>query len=362
MALLESLLDKLKAHPKRIVFPEGEDPRIIQTARQLATHAGVIPVLLGDRSDIKSRAARLDIRLEGIRLMEPERSDDFELFVPMLDNHPRFGDLSAEAKRTLILDRHNFAALMLETARVDALVAGATLRASSGLRSLFRLIPKLPGVDTASSMLILDQEKPTFGTDGLLFLADCGVLPEPNAEQLADIAVATADMAAYLTNTVPRVAFLSYATHARQQRHPSIPKIREALERARRGAHERGLEAVFDGEMQVDAALRPDVAEQKGLQGSPVAGQANVLIFPDLNSGNIAAKMLQVVAQVRTYGQIITGLSRPCAEISRGAHLYDIFGTAVITAARALDRRMLFGTEPVQAVPPLTAKPRTDDR
>lgn len=344
MSLLESLLAKLQRHPKRIVFPEGSDPRIIQAARQIATRRCGVPVLLGNRATIKDHARRLDIRLEGIRIMEPERSDDLDLFLPMLDSLPAYAHLDGREKADILLNRHNFAALLLVSGRADALVGGATVTASSGLRSLFRFVPTQPNVVSASSMMVLDQENTEVGINGILFLADCGVLPDPTAAQLADIAVSTADIAAHLTSARPRVAFLSFSTHAESPKHPSIQKIREAVPLARAKAAELGLQADFDGELQLDAALDAEVAEQKGLAGNAVAGQANILIFPDLNSGNIASKMLQVVAGARTYGQIITGLSRPCAEISRGAHVYDIFGTSVITACQAIDRHLLFGS------------------
>lgn len=345
MSLIDRLLAKLQRHPKRVVFPEGSDPRIMQAARQFATRRLGAPVLLGDRAEIKARAARLDIRLDGIRILEPERSDDFELFMPMVDAHPKLAHFSAQEKREILLDRHNFAALMLQSRRVDALVAGATLTAGSGLRSLFRMVPRQPGVEVASSMLILDQENPNFGMDGLLFLADCGVIPEPNAAQLADIALSTARIAYHLTNEMPRIALLSYATRSPQATHPSIRKIHEALEIARAKASTLDFELAIDGELQLDAALSPIVAEQKGVAESPVAGRANVLVFPDLNSGNIASKMIQLVAGARTYGQIINGLERPCAEISRSAHVYDIFGTAVITCCQAIDRDLLSRSE-----------------
>jgi phosphate acetyltransferase len=343
MSLLESLLGKLQRHPKRVVFPEGGDPRIIQAARQFATRRCGVPVLLGDRAEIKDRALRLDIRLDGIRIMEPQRSDDMDLFLPMLDNLAAYAELPPEEKRELLLNRHNFAALMLASGRADALVGGATVTTSSGLRSLFRIIPTQPAVKTASSMLVLDQENTKVGIDGLLFLADCGVIPDPTAKQLADIAVSTAQIATHLTSAPARVAFLSFASHARRPAHASILKIREAVPIAQAKAAARLIFADFDGELQLDTALDPVVAEQKGLADSEVAGRANVLIFPDLNSGNIASKMLQVVAGARTYGQIIIGLQKPCAEISRGAHVYDIFGTTVITASQSIDRKLLFG-------------------
>ncbi|MFW6353406.1 MAG: phosphate acyltransferase [Verrucomicrobiota bacterium] len=342
MSLIDRLQAKLQRHPKRIVFPEGTDPRIMQAARQFATRRLGAPILLGDRAEIKQRAARLDIRLDGIRILEPERSDDFELFLPMVDAHPKLAGLSPDEKTDVLLDRHNFAALMLHSRRADALVAGATMTASSGLRSLFRMLPMREGVKSASSMLILDQENPNFGMDGLLFLADCGVIPEPDARQLADIALTTASTAYHLTNDTPRVAFLSYATRSRRPTHPSIHKIREAVELAKERASALPFEILIDGELQLDAALSPVVAEQKHVAESPVAGRANVLVFPDLNSANIASKMIQLVAGARTYGQVITGLQRPCAEISRGAHVYVILGTAVITCAQAIDRRLLF--------------------
>jgi phosphate acetyltransferase len=342
MSLLESLTAKLQRHPKRIVFPEGSDPRIIQAARQFVGYRCGVPILLGDRAEIKARAKRLDIKLDGIRIMEPGRSDDNDLFLPMLEASS-YAKLAEEEKKELLLDHHNFASLMVLSGRADALIGGATVTASSVLRSLFRIIPTLPAVKTASSMLVLDQENTKVGLDGILFLADCGVIPDPTAEQLADIAVSTAEVTHHLTGKLPKVAFLSFATHSRKPAHSSILKIREAVPIAQAKAAARGLPADFEGELQLDSALDPSVAEYKGSGDGIVAGQANVLIFPDLNSGNIAAKMLQVVSNARTYGQIIIGLDKPCAEISRGAHVYDIVGTAVITACQAIDHSLLVG-------------------
>jgi len=349
MSLLDKLLSKLQRHPKRVVFPEGMDPRIIQSARQFATRRCGVPVLLGDRAEIKEKASRLDIKLDGIRIMEPDRSDDLDLFLPMVDDHPKYKHLSYEEKRDLVLDRHNFGAFMLASGRVDALVGGATMTASSGLRSLFRIVPKEENVKTISSLLILDRENADFGLQGLLFLADCGVVPEPGVEQLAEIATTTARIAGHLTGEEPRVAFLSFASKADKIVHPSIQRIRDALPLALELSEKIGIGARMSGELQLDAALDPVVAAQKGLESDPVAGRANVLIFPDLNSGNIASKMIQVVAGARTYGQILTGMTRPCAEISRGAHTYDVFGTAVITACQAIDPELLLGRPPLSS-------------
>lgn len=302
-----------------------------------------VPILVGDRTKIKEIAGRLDISVEGMRLVEPERSDDFEDFVKRFENLRRYKGLVGEEARQAMKNNNYFATMMLATNQVDAIVSGAGMTASSALRPLFQIISRQEKVKTASSMLILDLDEPRFGIDGTLFLADCAVIPEPSVEQLSDIAVTTARLTHHLTNAVPRVAMLSYSTRSNNTgRHPGIGKIRAAAELAREKARSSGVEMEIDGEMQVDAALDPIVAQTKSVGGS-VAGQANVLVFPDLNSGNIAAKLVQILAGANTFGQIITGLSKPAAEISRGASAHDIFGTATIVGCQAIDHRLLYG-------------------
>ncbi len=346
MALIDRLTEKLQRHPKRVVFPEGSDPRILQAARSFATKRLGAPILLGDRAEIKERAERLDLRLDGIRILEPERSEDMDLFLPMIQELPRFSQFDVDSNRARLLEKNYFAAMMLMTGRADALVSGATTQASSALRPIFQIVPLQEHVKTASSMLVLDMDEMKFGVDGALFLADCGVIPEPTDAQLADIAVTTADIAGHLTGELPRVAMLSWATHHKKEPLPaSIAKVRSAVAMAREKALVKRIAAEFDGEIQVDAALVPEVAALKGVGGAAVGGQANVLVFPDLNCGNIVSKMVQIIAGARGYGQILTGLSRPCAEISRGAHAYDILGAAIIVACQAIDRHFLYGTE-----------------
>ena len=202
-------------------------------------------------------------------------------------------------------------------------------------------MPRQHGVETVSSMLILESEEARFGCEGVLFLADCGVIPEPTAEQLADIAVTTASLAGHLTNTLPKVALLAYSTHSENARLASVQKVQSATKLAKILARDLGINADIDGELQADAAINPFAALSKGVTGS-VAGKASVLVFPDLNSGNIASKMAQFIADIPAYGQILTGLDRPAAEISRGASAHDIFGTAVIVAAQAVDKLFLY--------------------
>lgn len=341
MSLINKLSIRLQNHPKRVAFPEGTDPRIIQAARQFATRGLGVPVLLGDRSRIKINAAKLDIRLDGIRIIEPERSDEMEQFCKKFQGLRRFKGLGDREAREYLQNTSYFASMMVATGACDAIVSGATVSAASGLRAIFRTIPTQEGVDTASSMLILEQEDSRLGIDGALFLADCGVIPDPTAAQLADIAVTTAGLANHLTNEVPKVAMLSFSSKRTNTSNASISKMKAATTMAKNKVREFGIPADIDGELQVDAAMDSFVAQQKEITGS-VAGKANVLIFPDLNSGNIASKLAQIVAGCRSYGQILTGLAKPAAEISRGASAHDIFGTAVIVAAQAVDRAYLF--------------------
>lgn len=342
MPLLDRLTDKLQRHPKRIVFPEGADPRILQAARTFATRRLGVPIVLGERAEIKDRAARLDLRLDGIRIIDPREFDDLEILVDHLRSLPRFASWSDATIRSTLLDPNYFATALLATARADALCGGATVSASSSLRPLFQIIPLQEGVRAASSMLLLDMDDTRFGEQGVLFMADCGVIPEPTAEQLADIALTTAGLALHVTGVVPRVAFLSFSTHARDSKYEAVQRVRRAVELARERAAARGIAAEIEGELQVDAALDPLTARQKGLVDSEVAGRANVLVFPDLASGNIASKLVTLIAGVRAYGQIITGLTRPCAEISRGAHAHDILGAAAVVCAQAIDSSLLY--------------------
>jgi phosphate acetyltransferase len=342
MSLVPKLVEKLQRHPKRIVFPEGSDPRILQAARQWVTRRMGVPILLGDRAAIKTAAAKLDINLEGMRLIEPIRSEDFEVLAAEFTKLRRDKGLTPDEGRAAMCDTNYFATMMLATGRVDALVAGATVTASSALRPLFQIIPRLENVRVASSLMILDFDEKKVGSDGSLFLADCGVIPDPTAEQLCDIALSTAMIAHHLTNEIPRIAMLSYASKSTSSQ-PSLVKVRTATELARAKAKAARLPLEIDGELQLDAALDPYAAEAKKI-GSSVAGRANVLIFPDLNSANIGYKLVQVLAGANTFGQILTGLSKPAAEISRGASAHDIFGAAAVVGCQATDHRLLYGT------------------
>ena len=341
MSYIEKLSGRLKNHPKRVVFPEGNDPRIIQAARKFASQRLGVPILLGDRTEIKQTAEQLNISLDHIRVLNPAESDDLEIFMQMFQGLKRFKGLGEKDCRDYVLNRNFFATLMVATDRASALVSGATTSASSALRPILKILPRRRGINSVSSMMIHQVDYTQSGFSRTLAMADCAVIPDPTAEQLADIAITTASISYHITNVKPRVAFLSYSSKSSSSKSPSVLKVKAATELTRKKAYDYNMEMDIDGELQVDAALDPKVARQKKVS-SAVAGDANVLIFPDLNSANITSKMMQMVSGAHAYGQIITGLQKPVAEISRAASAHDIFGTAVIVAAQAVDHHLLY--------------------
>ncbi|MFP4167065.1 MAG: phosphate acyltransferase [Opitutales bacterium] len=344
MPLISKLAERLKRHPKRVVFPEGGDARILQAARKFATRELGVPILLGDRATIKTNAEQLDISLDHMRIVEPRRSDSWEDFIKKFQGLRRFKGLADKDVEEYLGNTNYFATLMLATGQADAIVSGATSTASSALRPLLQIIPKQKDVATVSSLNIFDLQDPETGKDRELFLADCAVIPNPTSQQLCDIAITTAALRHHLTNSRALVALLSYSSKSASSKNHTVAKMKAATDLSHQKASAHGVPMDVDGELQVDAALDPLVAQSKGIDSS-VAGKANVLIFPDLHSANIASKLVDVLTRARNYGPILTGLSKPAAEISRGASAGDIFGTTVMVASQAVDHRLLYPTE-----------------
>jgi len=328
MRFIGHLIEKLQRHPKRIVFPEGTEPRILQAARQFYSLRLGAPILLGDRTVIKNAAERLNLSLEGVRIINPAESEDLENFALRYELLRRYKGIKVKEARQAMLNPNYYGAMMVAMHQADGFVSGASEITGSTLRPLFQIIKVAPQATTASSWMIMEVEDSRFGENGVMFMADCGVIPEPSVEQLADIAFSTAQLAKQLLGTRPRVGLLSYSTKA-SATHPSLGKVQAATALAQQKAPQKNLDADFDGELQVDAALVPEIASRKASE-SKVAGRATVLIFPELNAGNIASKLIQHVASANDYGQILLGLDRPATDVSRGFNAHDIICFAAI--------------------------------
>ena len=339
MRFIGNVIEKLQRHPKRVVFPEGEEPRILQAARQFYALRLGAPIVLGDAAKIKAVAEGLNIPLEGIRVINPPVSEELDNFANRFFRLRREKGVQAQEAREAMLQPNYFGTMMLAMHQADGLISGASHITSSLLRPLFQIIKAAPSITTASSCMVMEVDDTRIGEQGVLFMADCGVIPDPTVDQLADIAVSTAQLARHMVGVRPRVALLSFSTKG-SAAHPSVGKVQATTAVARRKAEQLFLEADFDGELQVDAALAPEIAERK-LHESKVAGKANVLIFPDLNSGNIASKLVRLVGHANAYGQILLGLNRPAADVSRGSNAHDILGVAAIVGVMAVNYQKL---------------------
>jgi phosphate acetyltransferase len=346
MPFLESVYAKLRRHPKRIVFPDGNDPRVIRAARMFNDRGLGVAVLIGKREEIVHVAETNGVSLEKIAIVDPETSSEMPRFLLLAAKLERYKGMEPGDLRKLLITPNYFACMMLQHGLVDGLVGGVGHYASSLFRPLLQLVKPLPHAPVVSGAMIVEVPRPEFGDNGVLFLADCGIVPEPTVEQLASIGVQTGLLARQVFGRTPRIAFLSFSSHG-SSAHPSALKMAAAAAQARELAIViGGVDALdhpmeIDGEVQADTAIVPAVAKIK-LPDSLVAGRANVLIFPDLNSGNIAVKLLQHLGGARVYGHIVNGLSRPAARISRGTLSEDIAAVAAIIGLQAVEYRKLY--------------------
>lgn len=343
-AFLNPLVEVLRRHPKRIVFPSGEDPRVLIVAAELVRLEAVAPILLGNRTAIRKMAADLGIDLEFIRVIDPIDSDDFGFFTERYRRVEKVRRHRVEDAAEVMVKPAYFAAMMVQYGYADGIVGGNEGFPAAFFRSLFHLIRPLPGRDSASSCLpAYLPARQDLGAKGTLFLTDCAVIPSPTVAQLAMTAVETARVANLLTGEKSRVAMISFSTRG-SARNASTTKILAAMELARDQAKRLMVDMEIDGEMQLDAAIDPETMRRKA-PGSPLGGNANVLVFPDLNSAHVAFKILEYIAGAETYGQLVLGLARPASQVSRVAKEITLLGAALCTAMRAMAYRDLVNAE-----------------
>ena len=327
MAIIDKIKAKAKSDVKHIVLPEGEEVRNVQAASMIVKEGLAKLTLLGNPDKVKEVAAGAN--LDGIEIIDPATSDKCAGYAAALYELRKAKGMTEEQAATLVKDPMYYGIMMVKLGDADGLVSGAIHSTGDMLRPALQVIKTKPGMKTVSSCFLMECPNKNYGDNGVMIFADCAVIPNPTAEELANIALGAADSARKLAGMEPRVAMLSFSTKG-SAKHDNVTKVQEAT----RLAKEMDPELMLDGELQLDAAIVESVGQLKA-PGSEVAGKANTLVFPDLQAGNIGYKLVQRLAGAEAYGPILQGIAKPCNDLSRGCSAEDIVATVAITAAQA---------------------------
>ncbi len=325
--MFQQLIEYLKKNPKRIVFTEGADPRILEAASRLLAGTFLKPVLIGDPVEVQKAAEDAGYNIRGAEIEDPNNSAYMDEMVEIFCELRKSKGVTPEDARKTLAQGNYFGTMMVKMGKADALLGGATYSTADTVRPALQLIKTKPGHSIVSSCFILVRPSAT-GENEVLAMGDCAINIKPTAEELSEIAVEVAECGK-IFGIDPKVAFLSYSTLG-SGKGEDVDKMRRAMELTR----ERAPGLPVDGELQFDAAVSPRVAQTK-CKGSAVAGHANTFIFPDINAGNIGYKIAQRLGKFDAYGPILLGLNAPINDLSRGCNALEVYSMAIITAALA---------------------------
>jgi phosphate acetyltransferase len=329
MELLNQILENARKFNKRIVLPEGLEPRTIKAVGIILKEKIARVILLGDPIEIRKQAEALKVDITGAEIADPANDSRRGRYADLMVEIRKSKGLTKQEALGLLNDPLYFGTLMIKAGDADGELAGAINATGDVLRPAFQFIKTLPGVSVVSGAFLMFVNNPAFGHEGILVFADCAVMPDPDERQLAEIAVTTAQTARAIVGLEPRVAMLSFSTKG-SAKHEMVDKVVNAT----RIAREMAPELKIDGELQVDAALVDEVARLKA-PASDVAGKANILVFPTLESGNIGYKLVQRLANAEAIGPVLQGMAAPVNDLSRGCSVNDIVIMVAVTANQA---------------------------
>ena len=324
MHMFRSLINKLKENPRKIVFTEGTDPRILEASARLLSGTFLTPILIGNEQAVLEAAENEGFNIRGAIIIDPETYENMDAMVEKMVAL-RKGKMTAEECRATLKRGNYFGTMLVAMGEADALLGGATYSTADTVRPALQIVKTKPGSKIVSSCFIMVRPSATGGRE-VLAMGDCAINIKPTEDELVEIAVETAKCAK-LFGVDPKVAFLSYSTKG-SGKGEDVDKVRNACQKAKAAAPELAI----DGEMQFDAAVSPTVGQLK-FPGSPVAGYANTFIFPDINAGNIGYKIAQRLGGFDAYGPILQGLNAPINDLSRGCNAEEVYTMAIITAA-----------------------------
>ncbi|KQB79338.1 phosphate acetyltransferase [Clostridium butyricum] len=328
MELMKKIWEAAKSN-KKIVLPEGNEERTIAAAQKIYDLGLAHPILVGDTNEILAKAKELDVDLSHVEIINPNEAENLQKYINAFYELRKAKGVTMEKAEKIVRDPLYFATMMVKLDDADGMVSGAVHTTGDLLRPGLQIIKTAPGVSCVSSFFIMEVPNSPYGDNGLLFFADCAVNPMPNEDMLASIAIATADNARLLSKIDPKVAMLSFSTMGSAD-HEVVDKVRNATIKAK----ELRPDLDIDGELQLDAAIVPKVAKQKAPE-SKVAGNANILVFPDLQAGNIGYKLVQRFANAEAIGPVCQGFAKPINDLSRGCSSEDIVNVVALTAVQA---------------------------
>ena len=326
--MFDAMIETLKANPRKIVFTEGHDARILEATARLVEGGFLTPILIGNVDEVKANAAKGGFNIEGVEIIDPATYPEMDKMVDKMVEL-RKGKMTPEDCRKALSKGNYFGTMLVKQGKADCLLGGATYSTADTVRPALQLVKTKPGNKIVSSCMILVRTNATGGSE-VIAMGDCAINIDPTADELVEIATECAHCARAF-GIEPKVAMLSYSTHG-SGKGPTVDKMREATEKVKATNPDFDI----DGEMQFDAAVSPVVGQLK-FPGSPVAGYANTFIFPEINSGNIGHKIAQRLGHFDAYGPVLLGLNAPINDLSRGCNAAEVYSMSIITASLCKD-------------------------